>query len=144
MQGQIQTGDVEVCITSIASDDQGIDIGKTKDVGQTTVQVDPLDCSHAIVTVTNAYPCYENYIHFTMLVGGTVPVRLQDVTIINPNPCIEVLGWDSWGEQRHPGERSDNTMWFHVLQCADQNTTYSFEVEFLYVQYNEFDPTIGP
>jgi len=135
LEGRIETGEVDVCLVSIASDDVGIDPGYNKDVARTTVEI--IDCYHARITVENAYPCYENYVHFTTLITGTVPVHLDAIRITNPNPCIEVDAWDGLGEQRHPGERADNTLWFHVLQCADQNATYTFEVEFFYVQWNE-------
>ncbi|MFH1382488.1 MAG: hypothetical protein ABIH70_06285 [Chloroflexota bacterium] len=140
LQGEINTGEVEVCIESIAPDDHGIDPGYDKDVAWVEVWVDPNDCSRGTATIHNAYPCYTTFVHFTTLVGGTVPVRLQSINIVNPNPCVEVLAWDTMGEQRHPGEHSDNAMSVHVLQCAEQNATYTFSVEFVYVQYNEWTP----
>ena len=135
IQGTIETGEVDVCIVSIASDDVGLDPGYTKDVASTSVSI--VDCKTATITVTGAYPCYQNFVHFTTDIRGTVPVILENIIITNPNACIEVRAWDGLGEQRHPGERADNTIWFHVLQCADQNATYTFTVQFYYVQYNE-------
>ena len=138
IDGTINTGELDTCIVSIASDDVGPDLGDDKigkDVGSTTVGI--IDCHTANITVTGAYPCYENYVHFTTEIRGTVPVILEAINIVNDNPCIEVDAWNGVGEQRHPGERADNTIWFHVLQCADQNATYTFTVEFFYVQYNE-------
>lgn len=135
IQGTIETGEIDFCIASVASDDVGLDPGYQKDVASTTVEI--LDCHHARVTVNNAYPCYENYVHFTVQFLGTVPVHLEEIRVTSSDPCIEVEAWDGLGEQRHPGERADNTLWFHVLQCADQNATYTFDVEFYYVQYNE-------
>jgi len=145
IDGTINTGEVNVSLLSVADDDSSHefnwDPGYTKDVAATQATI--IDSNHATVTVTNAYPSYQNFVHFTTLVEGTVPVRLQDIIIVSPDPCIEVDAWDSWGEQRHPGSRADNTLWFHVLQCAEQGATYTFTVEFYYVQYNEFDPLIG-
>ncbi len=135
LEGTINTGEVDTCIVSIASDDIGIDPGYQKDVASTAVAI--VDCKTATVTVTNGYPSYENYVHFTTSILGTVPVILENIIVTNPNACIEVDAWDTIGEQRHPGDFADNTLWFHVLQCADQNATYTFTVEFFYVQYNE-------
>jgi hypothetical protein len=139
LEGTINTGELDICMISVADDDssaQGIDPGYTKDVASTSATI--IDCYTATVTVTNGYPSYENYVHFTTEVRGTVPVILEAIIVDNPNPlAIEVEAWNGVGEQRHPGDRADNTLWFHVLQAADQNATYSFSVEFYYVQYNE-------
>jgi hypothetical protein len=136
LEGTVETGEVEVCIVSIASDDVGIDPGHNKDVGWVETQI--VDCNTATITIHDGYPCYETYIHFTSAIGGTIPVILEEINITNPgDPCITVDAWDSLGEQRHPGERADNTIYVHVEQCADQGATYTFTVEFYYVQYNE-------
>ena len=139
LEGTINTGEVDICIISVADDDsshQNLDPPLYwKDVA--TTQTTIVDCYHATVTVTNAYPCYENFVHFTTEVRGTVPVILEDIIVTSSDPCIEVDAWNGIGEQRHPGSRADNTLWFHVLQCADQNATYTFDVEFVYYQYNE-------
>ena len=137
LEGTINTGEVDTCIISIASDDVGLDPGYPKDVATTVVDI--VDCKTATITVTDGYPCYENWVHFTTAILGTVPVRLQAINITNPNPCITVNAWDGIGEQRHPGEYADNTIYFHVEQCADQNATYTFTVEFFYVQWNEYE-----
>lgn len=145
IEGTVNTGDVDVCVISVSDDDSSHqfnwDPGYDKDVASTQATI--IDCNHVTVTVTDAYPSYENFVHFTTAILGTVPVRLQAIVITNPNPCLEVDAWDGWGEQRHPGEYADNTLWFHILQCAEQGATYTFTVEFWYVQYNEFDPDIG-
>ena len=156
VEGTVNTGEVNMEIVSISSDDIGIDLGflidgvtpKDKDVGWTEVQIDPMDNQKGIVTVHNAYPCYENYVHFSGWNSGTVPVKLQDIIIDNPNACITVTAWDGDGEQIEPGPKNDppsmadNTIWFHVEQCALENQTdvYTFTVQFYYVQWNEYEP----
>jgi hypothetical protein len=136
IEGTVMTGEVDVCIVSIAADDTGIDPGNTKDVAWVETAI--VDCNTATITVHDAYPCYHTYVHFTSHVGGTVPVHLDYITIDNPgDPCITVDAWDSLGEQRHPGENADNTIYLHVEQCATQGITYTFTVTFEYVQYNE-------
>ena len=141
LEGTIDTGEVEVCIVSIASDDTGLDPGYDKDVAWVETAI--IDCHTATITIHGAYPSYHTYVHFTSLVGGTIPVRLQSINITNPDPCITVDAWDSIGEQRHPGEPADNTIYVHVEQCAEQNATYTFTVEFFYVQYNEYMETFS-
>jgi len=154
--GTVNTGEVNMRIVSISQDDEGIDLGtlidgvtpKDKDVGWTVVQIDPNDNQKGIVTVHNAYPCYENYVHFSAHNNGTVPVKLQDIIVDNPSLCITVSAWDGLGEQIEPGEvndppaMADNTIWFHVEQCALENQTnvYTFTVQFYYVQWNEYEP----
>lgn len=138
LEGTIETGEVDTAIVSVASDDAGIDPGYNKDVASTVVAI--VDSKTATVTITDGYPSYSNYIHFSTDILGTVPVRLQAINIDNPNQCITVDAWDGIGEQRHPGERADNTMYIHIEQCAEQGATYTFTVEFFYVQYNEYVP----
>jgi hypothetical protein len=142
IDGTVNTGEVNMEILSVASDDVGIDPGKDKDVGSTTVIIDPLDNQRAIVTVTNGYPCYHNYIHFTVHNNGTVPVKLNAINITAP-PEITVDAWDGIGEQIDPGPpgpltNKDNTIYIHVEQEAAELATYTFTVEFWYVQWNEY------
>lgn len=152
IDGTVNTGEVNLEIVAISQDDARIDPGnlitgqpKDKDVGWTEVQIDPNDNQRAIVTVHNAYPCYENYIHFSVHNSGTVPVKLQNIVVTSP-ACIDVTAWNGIGEQIDPGPlndppaMADNTIWFHVLQCADELATYNFTVEFYYVQWNEYTP----
>ncbi len=141
IEGTIETGEVEVCIVSIVADDVGVDPGYEKDVAW--VETEIIDCNHATITIHNAYPCYHTYIHFTAEFRGTVPVILEQINLDSPD-CIELDAWDGLGEQRHPGDHADNTVYVHVLQCAEQGATYTFDVEFVYWQYNEssyFDGT---
>jgi len=140
IEGTVNTGEVNMEVLSAASDDPSgsIDPGKDKDVGMTTAQINE-DKQRVTVTVTNGYPCYEVYLHFSVQNVGTVPVRLQAINVINLNPCITVEAWDGLGEQLEPGDRRDNSMRIHVEQCADELATYTFTVEFYYVQYNEYE-----
>lgn len=154
LDGTVNTGNVDLKIISVASDDPpgAIDPGKDKDVGTTTIIVDPDDYQRAKVTITNAYPCYEVYLHFTVRNVGTIPVKLQAVVVDAPE-CITVYGWDGMGEQIDPydwwtGEpddyigdyQSDNSASIHVQQCAEQGATYEFTIEFVYVNWNEYVP----
>lgn len=140
IEGTVNTGEVNLEIISVASDDIGIDPGKDKDVASTAVQIDPLDDQRVIITVDNGYPCYYNYVHFTVHNNGTIPVKLQSVTVTSAPPEITVSGWDTIGEQVDPCTNKDNTIYFHIEQSADELATYTFTVEFYYVQWNEYSP----
>lgn len=139
IDGTVNTGEVNMEILSVASGDPSgfVDPGKDKDVGCTTATVDPGKQS-VTVTVENGYPCYEVYVHFTAHNNGTIPVKLQDIIVNNASACITVQGWDSMGEQVDPCENRDNTIYIHVEQCAEELATYTFTVEFYYVQWNEY------
>lgn len=141
IDGTVNTGEVNMEIISASSDDPPgtIDYAKDKDVGSTAVSY-VIGSQSITVTVTNGYPCYEVYVHFTAHNNGTVPVRLQDIIVTNPDPCITVDAWDGMGEQIHPSQNADNTIYIHVEQCAEELATYTFDVEFYYVQYNEYTP----
>jgi len=136
INGTVNTGEVNMEILSIASDDIGIDPGKDKDVGSTAVSIDP-GAQSATITVTNGYPCYHNYVHFTVHNNGTIPVKLNAINVTAP-PEITVTGSDGIGEQIEPCTNRDNTIYFHVEQEAEELAIYTFTVEFWYVQWNEF------
>ncbi|MFC1864620.1 hypothetical protein ACFLYG_02190 [Chloroflexota bacterium] len=135
----VHTGEVNMKIISVASDDPPgtIDRGKDKDVGWTEVIIDPMDDQRMLVTIHNGYPCYEVYLHFTGHNNGTIPVKLQDIIVTVP-PELSVSAWDGMGEQVDPGENCDNSASVHVEQEAEELTTYTFTVEFYYVQWNEY------
>lgn len=151
INGTVETGSVHVEVLSASSDDPPgtIDVGKTKDVGCTTVSRGE-DKQSITVTITNAYPCYEVYVHFTVKNTGTIPVHFKG---IYPQPPFEfdgvktwkaifhdgkitVWGWDGLDEQLHPGDPGDYTIWIHVEQPAEQLTTYTFTAEAVFTQYN--------
>ncbi|RLG59573.1 hypothetical protein DRN86_04050 [Candidatus Geothermarchaeota archaeon] len=136
IQGTVDTGVVDVEVISVSSDDPpgAIDPGKDKDVGCTYVSL--IDSQTINVTIVNAYPCYYVYVHFSVHNNGTIPVILQDIIVTAP-PEITVNAWDSIGEQIDPCENADNSMYIHLEQDATQNATYTFTVQFHYVQWNE-------
>ena len=55
-------------------------------------------------------------------------------------PELTVSGWDKIGEQIDPGVNCNNSALVHVEQEADELATYTFTVEFYYVQWNEYTP----
>jgi hypothetical protein len=150
VNGQIDTAYLKMKLMSVSSDDPPgtIDVNKDKDVGTTTAS--KIDDTHVQVTITNGYPCYEVYVHFTIQNVGTIPVHFRG---FGPQPPfvfdgkktwkaslfdggITVWGWDSNMEQLHPGDNGDYTIWIHIEQPAKQHYTYTFTVEVIYSQWN--------
>ena len=140
INGNINTGTFDLIVMSASDDDDGIDPGKNKDVADTTVTIDPNDPEKVIVTITNAYPSYEVYVHVTIRNIGTVPVKLKEIRTTAPD-CIEVSAWNHITEQLEPYPdepyQSDYSLSVHVEQCAEQDATYEFTVEFEFWNWNE-------
>jgi len=140
IDGTINTGKVDLIITSAADDDTGIDPGKDKDVADTVITIDPKDPEKAIVTITNAYPSYNVTVHLTIRNVGTIPVKLKEIRTTAP-ACITVKGWDHIGEQLEPyptePNESDYSARIHVEQCAEKGATYTFTIEFVFWNWNE-------
>jgi hypothetical protein len=140
LNGTVETGEVDLECVSVADDDNGIDPGKDKDVGDTTALIDPTDPQIIHVLITNGYPSYHVYVHCTILNTGTIPVKLQDIIHTSVPPELTVEASDSIGEQVDPGERRDYTLYIHVEQNAAELATYYFTVELWFVQWNEYTP----
>lgn len=136
INGEVNTGNLCLEILSATSDDTGIDPGKDKDVASTTVTWTEQTVT---ITITNAYPCYYTYVHITVHNCGTIPVKLQSIPVSAP-PELTVTGSDSIGEQLEPCDNRDNTIYIHVEQSAAELATYTFTVEYYYVQWNEYTP----
>lgn len=151
INGTVNTGELKLKYLSVSADDGPgiIDIGKDKDVGCTTARL--VDDTHIEFTITNAYPCYETYVHFSIKNIGTIPAHFkgfgpQPPFVYDPSDGrwkatllggkITVHGWDGIDEQLHPGWTKDYTIWIHVEQPAEQGTTYTFTVEVWFSQWN--------
>lgn len=52
---------------------------------------------------------------------------------------IEIMFQDNISVQQHPGEQLSESLCFHVLQPAEQNSEYSFSLSIEGVQWNESD-----
>ena len=155
IEGSVATGELDVELLSASSDDPpgSNDPGKDKDVGCTTTELQDTDgdgdYDTVLVTITNAYPCYEVYVHFTVHNNGTIPAHFKG---FGPQPsfapinnywqaslfdgAITVEAWDGYDEQFHPSDRHDYTLWIHVEQEAEESTTYEFTIEVWFDQWN--------
>jgi hypothetical protein len=145
VNGKVTTGIVDLIIINAVDSDNGIDPDYTKDVADTVITIDPLDPEIANVTITNAYPSYHVYWHITVRNVGTIPVKLYAIQVDNANPCLTVQAWDGLGEQLDPyswgGEQylyqHDYSGYIHVEECAIPETTYTFQVRFVFWNWNE-------
>ena len=155
IDGTVDTGEVNAIWTSATNFDLGLDpewdfqTTKDKDVGSTTVE--GIETQHLIVTVNNAYPSYCNDIEVEFKNTGTIPVKIQSITI-TPDNFVLASGYgvndgeiyivfvDGIGTQLEPGDPAASSFKFHVEQCAAELATYTFTVEVLLVQWNEYTP----
>jgi len=149
IDGTVDTGILDLIIVSAADDDTGIDPDYDKDVADTVITIDPEDPQIAHITITNAYPSYHVYWHVTVRNVGTIPAKLKEIVIDNPNECLEVSAWDGLGEQLDPyswwdgdpstlyKHQADYSGYIHVLQCAEQGATYTFTIELVFWNWNE-------
>lgn len=155
IEGSVATGELDMELLSVSSDDPpgSNDPGKDKDVGCTEVELVDTDgdgdYDTAVIEITNAYPCYEVYVHFTVHNNGTIPAHFKG---FGPQPPfvktdsyweaslfegdITVEGWNGYDEQFHPSERHDYTIWIHIEQSAEELTPYEFTVEVCFDQWN--------
>jgi hypothetical protein len=82
------------------------------------------------VSITNAYPCYEAYINYTIKNKGCKPVHFDSVTIINDNPeALEITTTNHTCTLLPPGDMVQGTTAVHILQPAEQDWEYKFKIK---------------
>ena len=96
------------------------------------------------VSITNAYPCYEAYINYTIKNKGTCPIHFNSLTIINPNPeALDITTTNHTCTLLPPGDMVQGTTAVHILQPAEQDWEYNFQIK-IGVSCQEGNPcTIG-
>jgi len=94
--------------------------------------------------ITNAYPCYEAYITYTIQNTGNKPTHFKNLTIINPNPeALEITTTNHTCTWLQPSETIEGVTTIHILQEAKQNWQYTFQIK-IGVTCQEGNPhTIG-
>ncbi|HEY5625996.1 MAG TPA: hypothetical protein VIT93_05870 [Dehalococcoidia bacterium] len=161
-------GDSECDADSAANDDCEVE---GKDIGDCTAQLldglpnpgpQPLE-----VTVVRAYPSFHCWVQFNVENTGSIPIRVHQPVIQNPNPnavTVDVLPPGNHGPaadndsvcyhdntihpftgaagptdhpQLEPGEVAFCLLHIHVEQAADQNAEYSFTASVCTHQWNE-------
>jgi len=114
-----------------------------KDVANVYAEI--VNCGNTInAYITNAYPCYRAYINYTIQNTGCKPVHFDSVTIINPNPeALEITTTNHTCTWLSSGGTVQGTTTVHILQPAQQNSEYEFQIK-IGVSCQEGNPhTIG-
>ncbi len=136
----------------------GVWVPMGKDVGNTQVVISDPDTM--TVTVNNAYPYYGNHIAFKLHGLGTIPLKfwkinyyvdgiLVDTSYVEDEYVyldldgdeqydLEVWYGDHLGWQFHNCTKADVSFELLVLQPAPQNSTLTFTIELVGIQWNEY------
>lgn len=145
----INTGEVAVEWSDWACSDTGPDPqapgfnnDEGKDVAQCIIEPEVYDDEGNViklnVTIVNAYPGYQPELYFLVDNIGTIPVKLLNYTISDVNTtALDVAFTTPEDTQIHPGGDSTYGMTVTVLQEAEENATYTFEVTLVFAQWNE-------
>ena len=117
-----------------------------KDVVRCWAEIDRVDNQILHIGLANAYPSYWNTIWYTIENNGSVPVVVNQfgLTPLDFTQGLEVdVFWSGTvvGDQIDPGECRDGMIQVHLLQPADELTTYNFDAYIWLVQWNEYPYT---
>jgi hypothetical protein len=128
----------------------------TKNVGWTNVS--GLLTDTLVITVNNSYPCYFVDIETEYINNGSIPVKIQNITVTPTGSWKLASTWNAtdgpvWVSPGNGiGSQLDPYSWnpslnyksqsfkLHVTQNATQGATYMFTVQVLLVQWNEYHP----
>lgn len=145
----INTGEVDVKWSEWWCSDEGPDPQgegysneEGKDVASCNVEVEVEDeegdAIKLLVTIDNAYPGYSVDVYLVVDNIGTIPVKLYDywINIEEDVPLIVSLEIPE-DTQIEPEGSSTYVLHIEVLQEAEENTTYGFEVTLVFAQWNE-------
>jgi len=137
----VETGEVKMAWDFWSCSDVGIDPGLDKDVATCTVEPELYEDGNVIkvkITLENAYPGYAPVITLVASNIGTIPVKLLEYSISGlDETALSVTLYIPEDTQIDPGGELELGIGIEVLQDADELTTYSFEVEFVFAQWNE-------
>jgi hypothetical protein len=118
-----------------------------KDVGLCTA-IKSQDGQSLTVTVTNGYPSYHCTVWFDILNSGSIPVKIQSLTLNHPGFTEEEVTVElselACGQQIDPDELAQGDVHIHVEQGAAMNAVYTFTSDLLLVQWNEFEQAQCP
>ena len=157
IEGEVNTGNIDVGLSACVyvADENHKDYGKVATAYVEVLnQMDNGPVKHIKVTVENAYPSLEVIVVFDLKNYGSVPVALVDYTRYPGDD------WDVAIEQLGEGWYTDNmdmaTPWqldplewdsccntwywwwhLHVTNDALQDTTYTFEADVVFWNWNE-------
>jgi predicted ribosomally synthesized peptide with SipW-like signal peptide len=157
--GTVNTGELKVGIVDTGTNDpppNGIDSGSVlegpidegydKNVGaiesingQPKFEKEGIQYYHDVTyEITNAYPCYTGTGFFQVTNGGTIPVKLETITVTGATPEVTYTFTGlTEGQQIEPCETVFGEIHFHVEQIAAENTNYTITIELDFWQWNE-------
>ncbi len=135
INGTIKTGYVDAIFTNVNPYDDEI---PEKDVSNVTAVLSQ-DAETMNVTLANAYPCINYTVEFDILNTGSIPVIINAINGVPIEACYTVGGnfTNAIGVQLHPGESVHAVMTIHLTNDCAQNSTYSFIITIIAVQWNE-------
>ena len=93
------------------------------------------------VTIVNAYPGYA--VNITLVVDniGTIPVKLLSYSWSNlsaaDEEALNITLYKPADTQMHEGENTTYILEIIVTQEANETSTYSFDLELTFAQWNE-------
>jgi len=146
----VSTGEVDVKWSDYYCSDTGSDPQipdgfsneEGKDVASCTVEEELYDEENDLiklrVTLNNTYPGYA--VNITLIVDniGTIPVKLNSSSISEyDNDVLAVRLIPPSDTQIEPGDNATYILEVRVLQGAEENASYSFEVTLVFAQWNE-------
>jgi hypothetical protein len=115
----------DVKFTQVITSDNEIE----KEVADVTAQIS-CDGNTINAYITNAYPCYRAYINYTIKNTGCKPVHFDSVTIINDYPeALEITTTNHTCTYLSQCETVKGTTTVHILQPAQQNSEYTFQIK---------------
>ncbi|MEM3700076.1 MAG: hypothetical protein QXL57_04320 [Candidatus Bathyarchaeia archaeon] len=115
-----------------------------KDVATITANIIGCDGDTIKAYITNAYPCYEAYINYTIKNIGCKPVHFDSLTIINENPeALEITTTNHTCTWLSPSEKISGITTVHILQPAKQNWQYQFQIKIGLKCQEGYPHTIG-
>lgn len=129
----------DIEFTTVTTTDNEIE----KDVANVHAQITP-DGNNIQIHISNAYPCYQAHIHYTIQNTGNKPTHFTNLTITNPNPeALEITTTNHTCTWLQPSETVDGTTTVHILQTAKQNWQYTFQIKIAVTCQTEKPRTIG-
>jgi len=173
VEGTVKGGELMVGFTEILLNETHVDPTTgdkvpgeylDKDVGEVTYVLEGRrECVHTgkygyegvLVTITDAYPCYQAHITFVVENLGTIPVIFEGVTITDPTDeltydpdlealvdadGVEIINFDFVnliGVQLDYCEDTKAEVDVHIKQDAKECYSYQFRVDIDAIQYNK-------
>lgn len=123
-----RTPNVKIIDFTISDNEFEEGVVDPKDVGDVTAYI---CCGKTIKSfITNAYPSYKVYISFTIQNKDSKRVHIDEVSIEEyDNTAFEIAISTIACTWICPGETLDGLLTVHILQEAEQNSQYSFNVK---------------